>query len=423
MKEYGNLTTAELTSELEATRKEYDEICALKLSLDLTRGKPATEQLDLSDGMFATINNDFVMDGVDVRNYGMLGGLPSTKKLFAELLDCKPEQVFIGGSASLAMMYDLISKAMVFGLPMSVRPWDREEHIRFMCPVPGYDRHFTINRSFGFEMIPIPMTEDGPDMDLVEKYANEKGVKGIWCVPKYSNPDGFVYSEETCKRFASMKTAEPDFLIMWDNAYCVHSLYGEPAYLPSIISLCAESGSADRVFEFASTSKVTYAGSGISAIAGSQDNIAWYKKLAGAQIISYSKLMELAHVRFLKDKATTVKHMAKHAEILRPKFEAVISELNLQLAPRGIAHWHDPKGGYFVSLYVMPHTAKRVAKLCLDAGVKLTAAGATYPGGEDPEDSNLRIAPSYAQLDDVKQAAKVLCIAARLAALEQLAKS
>ena len=358
-------------------------------------------------------------DDIDVRNYGNLTGLPSAKALFADILGCKPEQCFIGGCASLQLMYDLIAKAYTHGLKNSLRPWSQEPKVKWLCPAPGYDRHFGISKSFGMEMINIPMTEDGPDMDLVEDLVKDPAVKGIWCVPKYSNPQGFVYSAETIARFAALKPAAPDFAIMWDNAYCVHEVFGEYLPFPDILSLCAEAGNPDLVYELASTSKIPFPGAGICCMAASEGNQAYLQGLLKFQIISYDKVNQLRHVRFLQDKAHTIELMKQHAKVLAPKFSCVVETLKKEIGPLGLATWEEPKGGYFVSVNTLPGLAKRTLELCAQAGVTMTAAGATYPYGKDPADSNIRIAPSYPALEELEKAMEVFCLCLKLAALEQ----
>lgn len=417
---YKNMTPAELNAEYESVLAKYEALKAEGLNLNLTRGKPESSQLDLANPMIATLNGDWMCDGMDVRNYGCLEGLPSCRKLFAELLGCKAEEVIIGGNASLNLMYDLIAKAYTHGLKNSPRPWSEEPVVKWLCPVPGYDRHFNVTLSFGMELINIPMTNDGPDMDLVEKYAADPAVKGMWCVPKYSNPDGIIYSDETCRRIASMKTGAPDFTLMWDNAYGFHAFDGPLADLPDMLALCREAGNPDRVYEFASFSKVTFAGGSVSCMAASVENLKYVLSLMTFQTIGYNKIDQLMHVRFLKDRAGTLAHMEKHAAIMAPKFKAVIDALNSEIAPTGTAHWFEPKGGYFVSLFAMPGTAKRTHALCKEMGVALTAAGATYPKGIDPDDSNLRIAPSFAPMNELTKALEVLCVALKLSALEKL---
>ena len=328
--------------------------------------------------------------------------------------------MYVGGGSSLTLMYDVISKAFTHGFHRSPRPWSQEARIKFLCPSPGYDRHFKITESFGVELITVPMTPTGPDMDLVEELVKDPAVKGIWCVPKYSNPDGIIYSDETISRFANLKPAAPDFIIMWDNAYCIHEFEGEFVPFADIISLCEAAGNPDMVLEFASTSKITIAGGGISVMAGSVANIQYLSKLWGVQTISYDKVNQLRHVRFLKDKAHTLQIMKAHASIMGPKFRCVLEKLDAQITPAQIAQWNKPKGGYFVSLNAMPGTAKRTLALCKEAGVTMTDAGATFPYGIDPNDSNIRIAPSLPPVMELEQAMDVFCTCLKLAALEKL---
>ncbi|MEN6420093.1 MAG: aminotransferase class I/II-fold pyridoxal phosphate-dependent enzyme [Clostridiaceae bacterium] len=418
---YSELDKQTLAKELEHARADYEVLRGRKLNLNLTRGKPETAQLALSDGLFATVaNGDFASDGIDARNYGELAGLPACRRLFAEILLCKPEEVICGGNASLNLMYDLIAKAYTHGLKNSARPWSKEAEVKFLCPFPGYDRHFNVSLSFGMKLIPVPMDENGPDMDMVEELVKDPAVKGMWCVPKFSNPDGYVYPLSTCKRIAALSPAAPDFALMWDNAYCIHAFEPGDEAFPDIIGLCRDAGHPDLVYEFASTSKVTYAGAGVSCMAASVDNIKYVLSLMTYQTIGPNKVDELMHVRFLKDRETTLLHMQKHAAFMKPKFDLVCDMLDAEIAPLGIASWHRPKGGYFVSLNAMPGTAKRIVALCKEIGVALTGAGATYPGGNDPQDSNLRIAPSYPPISEVKQAMEVFCVSLKIAALEQL---
>jgi DNA-binding transcriptional MocR family regulator len=423
-KPYSQLTPAELKAEKEAVEKIYQEYKSMGLKLDMSRGKPSTQQLDMvSDILTALTRSELCYDGdIDARNYGQLSGVPSAKRFFAELLGCRMEQCFVGGNSSLTLMYDTISKAYTHGLLHSERPWCKEEKLKFLCPVPGYDRHFAITQSFGFEMINIEMTENGPDMDAVEEAVKDPAVKGIWCVPKYSNPDGVTYSLETILRMANLKPAAPDFTIMWDNAYCVHEFDGDYVPFPDILSLCKAAGRGDMVFEFASTSKITFPGTGISVFACSEDNMKYMLKLIGIQTISYDKTNQLRHVRYLRDKEHTIALMKKHAEIMKPKFDAVHEALEREIAPLGIAEWKHPKGGYFISLDTADGLAKRTWELCKEAGVVLTNAGATFPYGKDPRDRNIRIAPSYPSIKELKKALDVFCVALRLAALEQLTK-
>ncbi len=412
---------SELERFYEEAQRAYEACKAKGLKLDMSRGKPARAQLDLSNPLLSLpADADCTADGIDARNYGGLEGLPSCRKLFAELLGVDACQVFVGGSASLSLMYDLVAKAYTHGLLHSPKPWGRLERVKFLCPVPGYDRHFTICETFGMEMINIPMDENGPDMDLVESLIKDPEVKGIWCVPKYSNPSGIIYSDTVLKRLAALKPAAPDFTILWDNAYCIHEFESGYVPFPDILSLCAAAGSPDMVFEFASTSKVTFPGAGVACFACSEANLTYMKKLLSAQVISYDKLNQLRHVLFLKDKAGALAHMQKHAAILKPKFDIVLGALAREIAPLGIARFHRPKGGYFVSLDVMDGCAKRVHALMKEAGVVMTGAGATFPYGVDPDDCNLRIAPSFPPEAELAEAAEVLCACIKLAAAERL---
>ena len=422
MTAYPKMTAEERKAEYAKVTKEYEDLKARGLKLNMARGKPGKAQLDLVSDIFSLMQKpeDYVSDGIDVRNYGELSGLPAAKRLFAEILGCKPEQVFVGGNASLQLMYDTISKAYTHGLLHSERPWCKEPVVKFLCPAPGYDRHFKVTESFGFELVTIPMTDEGPDMDAVEKAIQDPAVKGMWNVPKYSNPDGIIYSDETIRRIASMKPAASDFLLMWDNAYCIHEFEGDYVEFPDILSECAKYGNADMVFEFASTSKVTLPGAGISCFACSEANMAYMEKLLTVQVISFDKVNQQRHVLYLKDKAHTLELMKKHAAIMGPKFRCVVDALDREIAPLEIASWRRPKGGYFVSLYAMPGTAKRTLALCKEAGVTMTGAGATYPYGKDPQDSNIRIAPSLPPVEELEQAIAVLCVCLKLAALEKL---
>ena len=422
MTAYAKMTPQERREEYAALAKKFEDLKALGLKLNMARGKPGKAQLDMVSDIFTLMQKpeDYVSDGIDVRNYGETAGLPAAKRLFAEILDCKPEQVFAGGNSSLQLMYDTISKAYTHGLLHSQRPWCREEKVKWLCPAPGYDRHFKVTESFGFELITIPMTEEGPDMDAVEEAVKDSAVKGIWCVPKYSNPEGVIYSEKTIRRMAALKPAAPDFTIMWDNAYCIHELEGDYVPFPDIISLCAEAGNPDMVFEFASTSKVTLPGSGISCFATSEANLAYMTKLLSIQVISFDKVNQQRHVLYLKDKAHTLELMKCHAAVLAPKFRAVLDTLDREVAPTETASWRHPKGGYFISLNAMPGTAKRTLALCKEAGVTMTGAGATFPYGKDPQDSNIRIAPSLPPVEELQQAAEVFCTCLKMAALEKL---
>ncbi len=420
---YQNLTAAEWKTEYGKVLTEFEGWKARGLTLNMARGKPGKAQLDLvSDIMTVLTDPDNCMDeGVNARNYGELSGIPSAKKLFAEILGCKPTQVFAAGNSSLQLMYDTVSKAYTHGLLHSESPWCRQEGLKWLCPAPGYDRHFKVTESFGFELVTVPMTENGPDMDVVEQLIRDPKVKGMWNVPKYSNPDGIIYSDETIERIAAMKPAAPDFLLMWDNAYCIHEFDGEFVPFPDILSLCEKHGNADMVFEYASTSKITLPGSGVACFACSEANMAYLTKLLGVQIISFDKMNQLRHVKYLRDKAHTLALMKKHAAILKPKFDMVTDTLAREIAPLGIAAWHTPKGGYFVSVNTAPGLAKRTLALCKEAGVVMTDAGATFPYGRDPQDSNIRIAPSLPPVEELEQAMAVFCCCLKLAALEQTA--
>ena len=422
MTPYSCMSKKELEQEYQRVLADFERCKAQGLNLNMARGKPAKAQLDLVSGILSEVQSaeDCLDDGIDTRNYGELAGLPSARAYWADVLDCRPEQIFVGGVASLNLMFDLVSRAFSHGLLDSPRPWCQEEKVKFLCPAPGYDRHFRIGEFFGAELIPVPMTPEGPDMDVVEEYVKDPQVKLIWTVPKYSNPDGIIFSEETIRRFANLKPAAPDFALVWDNAYCVHEFKGEYVPFPDILSLCDQAGRPNMVYEFASTSKITFAGGGISCMAASVDNIRYFTKLYGVQMISNDKINQLRHVRFLKDKAHTLEIMKGHAAIMAPKFQVVSDYLNREIAPLGFAHWNDPKGGYFVSLFAMPGTAKRVWALCKEAGVTMTEAGATYPYQNDPEDANLRIAPSLPPVAELEQAMEVLCTCLKLAALEKL---
>ena len=422
MTAYPKMTAEERKAEYAKVTQEYEDLKARGLKLNMARGKPGKAQLDLVSDIFSLMQKpeDYVSDGIDVRNYGELSGLPAAKRLFAEILGCKPEQVFVGGNASLQLMYDTISKAYTHGLLHSERPWCREPVVKFLCLSPGYDRHFKVTESFGFELVTIPMTDEGPDMDAVEEAIKDPAVKGMWNVPKYSNPDGIIYSAETIRRIASMKPAAPDFLLMWDNAYCIHEFEGDYVEFPDILAECAKYGNADMVFEFASTSKVTLPGAGISCFACSEANMAYMEKLLTVQVISFDKVNQQRHVLYLKDKAHTLELMKKHAAIMGPKFRCVVEALDREIAPLEIASWRRPKGGYFVSLNAMPGTAKRTLALCKEAGVTMTGAGATFPYGKDPQDSNIRIAPSLPPVEELEQAIAVLCVCLKMAALEKL---
>ena len=422
MTAYSCMNRSELELEYTKVLAKYEACQAKKLNLNMARGKPAKKQLDLvSDILTVMQTPEDCFDGsIDSRNYGELAGLPSARAYWADILDCKPSNIFVGGAASLNMMCDIVSRAYTHGLLDSTKPWCREEKVKFLCPAPGYDRHFQIGEFYGAELIYIPMLSTGPDMDMIEEYVKDPQVKMVWVVPKYSNPDGIIFSDETIRRFANLKPAAPDFAIIWDNAYCMHEFEGEYVPFPDIISMCAEAGRPNMVFEFASTSKITFAGGGTSCMAASEANIDYFTGVFGVQMISYDKVNQLRHVKYLKDKAHTLEIMKRHASIMGPKFRCVSRWLNQEIAPLGFAHWVDPKGGYFVSLYTLPGTAKRVWQLCKEAGVTLTNAGAAFPNSYNPKDDHLRIAPSLPPVEELEEAMDVLTTALKLAALEKL---
>ena len=422
MATYSCKTREELRMEQKMLLARYEALKQENLKLDMSRGKPSKLQLDLVSDILNVLTDpaDCIVNGVDSRNYGDLAGIPCAREYWADVLGCKPSQTFVGGNASLTLMYDLIARAFAFGLKDSPKPWCKEEKVKFLCPAPGYDRHFRITESFGFELIYVPMTPDGPDMDLVEELVKDPTVKGIWCVPKYSNPQGYNYSEATIDRFANLKPAAPDFAIMWDNAYCVHEFVGEFVPFRDIISLCAEAGRPNMVYEFASTSKITLPGAGISVMASSEENIQYHLKHIGVQTISYDKLNQLRHVKFLKNREHTLEIMKRHAVIMAPKFEMVLKMLRRELTNKGVAHWHLPTGGYFVCVAAMPGTAKRTLELCSQAGVTMTPAGATHPYGVDPDDSMIRVAPSLPPIEELEKAMQVFCVSLKLAALEKM---
>lgn len=421
MVEYCKMTRQQLEAEKALLERDYARYKAKGLSLNMARGKPGPHQMDLAMGLMSLANYT-AHDGSDARNYGNLEGLYEARALFADVMGTKPEEIFVGGNSSLQLMYNLMTIGYMFGFQDSPCPWSQVEKRKFLCPVPGYDRHFAITQELGFEMINIPMSEDGPDMDLIEKLvAEDDTIKGIWCVPQYSNPDGYVYSDETVRRFAAMKTAAPDFKIFWDEAYIVHHLTDELIETPVLLEEAKKYGNEDRVFMFTSTSKITFPGAGVSALACSENALKYICKRFSVMIISYDKMNQLRHVRFLKNKAGVLAHMSKHRRRLVPCFDAVKSTFAMELTPCGdIAHWTNPKGGYFISLYVMPGCAKRVAQLCKDCGLMLTGAGAAYPYGIDPQDSHLRIAPTYPSLDEVETASYLLTVCVRLAVVEKL---
>ena len=423
MADYFAMEAQQLLEEQQLLRTEYQKYRNLGLALDMSRGKPCTEQLDLSKEMLQ-MDNYTGETGFDARNYGLLEGMPEARRFFADLLDVEKNEVIVGGNSSLQLMYYLIDLGWRQGFVDSPRPWRHYNAMKFLCPVPGYDRHFRVTEYFGFQMINIPMTENGPDMDMVEELVRKDDtIKGMWCVPVYSNPDGYCYSDETVERLAKMQTAAPDFKLIWDNAYIVHHLTDEACTCPNILTECKKAGCPERPLIFCSTSKITYPGAGVAALAGSERNIQYIIKNMEPMIISFDKMNQLRHVQFLKNKQGVLEHMKKHRAILEPKFELVKSTFSQQLSPCGdIARWTNPKGGYFISLYVRDGCAKRVAQLCKDAGLTLTGAGAAYPYGLEPKDEHLRIAPTYPKLAELQTASQLLTICVRLATVELLLK-
>lgn len=415
-KPYADMTAAELQAEKAELEKRYNDFKAKNLKLDMSRGKPGSDQLDLSNELNAV--SDYTENGVDLRNYGMMDGTPACKKLFADLMQVKPENVIVGPNASLTLMFDYIAQCFTHGAGDT--PWCRLNSVKFLCPVPGYDRHFTILEHFGIEMINIEMKADGPDMDTVEEAVKDPSVKGMFCVPKYSNPQGITYSDAVVRRIAALRPAAKDFRVIWDNAYMVHDIVEDGDKLLNIFDLLPEYGNEDMVIEVCSTSKITFPGAGVSALAASDNNIKAIKKRLNAQTISYDKMNQHRHVEFFKDVNGILAHMKKHAAILKPKFDMVLKHLNQELAGLGIASWTEPRGGYFISLDVLDGCAKRVGELCKEAGVVLTTVGATFPYGKDPNNRNIRIAPTYPPLDELDTAAELLCVCVRLAAAEKI---
>lgn len=422
--QYNDMSKEELLALKESLNKEYAEAKAKGLALDMSRGKPSAKQLDVSLGLLDTINSSSdlkALDGTDCRNYGVLDGIPEAKKLMADMMGTTPDHVIVYGNASLNIMYDQISRAYTHGI-LGNTPWCKLDKVKFLCPVPGYDRHFAITEHFGIEMINIPMSENGPDMDMIEKYVNnDESVKGIWCVPKYSNPQGYTYSDETVKRFAALKPAAKDFRIFWDNAYVIHHLYEDKQdEILDIISECEKAGNPDMVFEFASTSKVSFPGSGMAALASSEANVADIKKQLTIQTIGHDKINQLRHVRYFKNLEGVKAHMMKHAAQIRPKFEATLKVLKEELTGLGIGTWSEPRGGYFISFDAMEGCAKAIVAKCKDAGVVLTNAGATFPYGKDPKDSNIRIAPSFPTPEEMELASDIFVLCVKIVSIEKI---
>lgn len=424
MTAYQQMTPAQLAQEVKVLREKFDEYKNMGLKLDLSRGKPDGSQLDLALPMMGVLKEtqDFMTEtGFDSRNYGLLEGIPEARRLMAEILELEPDEVIVGGNSSLNLMHDCVGIGFVHGYPGGKGGWYKEGNIKFLCPCPGYDRHFAVTQHFGFELVSVDMKEDGPDMDAVEELVKDPAVKGMWCVPKYQNPLGITFSDDVVRRLANLSPAAPDFRIFWDNAYAVHDL--EPGKGDKLLNLMAElkkAGKPDMALFFTSTSKISFAGAGIAAVGGSAANIAWLKKHFGLQVISGDKVNQLRHARYFKNKAGVMAHMEKQAALLRPKFEAVLDTLERELAPAGVASWNKPRGGYFIPLDVMDGCAKRTVALCKEAGMVLTGAGATFPYGVDPRDRNIRIAPTYAKVDEIKTAASLLCLCAKLACAEKL---
>lgn len=422
MAKYKELSEKEALQEYSVVRAAYELLCSKGLELDMSRGKPGPDQLTISTDVLDLVNRESGFrnrDGIDCRNYGGLDGLVELKELFSQILEVPENQIIVGGNSSLNMMFDVISQAMTHGMG-GEKPWMLQGDVKFLCPVPGYDRHFSICEHFGIKMINVPLKSDGPDMDLVEELIKDEKVKGIWCVPKYSNPDGIVYSDEVVRRLAAMRPAAKDFRIMWDNAYAVHPIFGECDKLLNIYDECVRNGDPDKVILFASTSKITFPGAGVAALGCSISNVTAIKKRMSFQTVGPDKLNQLRHARMFPDIEAVHEHMQLHAAAMRPKFQTVLDGLEQQLGGLGIASWTHPNGGYFISMFVEHGCAKRVVYLCKQAGLNLTPAGATYPYGIDPDDSNIRIAPSFPLPAELKTATELLCTVTKLVSLEKI---
>lgn len=420
MAEFDNMDSKALQEYREGLFKRYEDFKSRKLKCDMSRGKPCREQLDLSMGML-DITDYKSWDGTDCRNYGGLDGIPEAKQLFAQLLEADPDEVIIGGNSALNMIYDTITRAMYFGVSGSEVPWGKLPKVKFLCPSPGYDRHFAICELLGIEMIIVDMKSDGPDIDTIEKLAGEDGaVKGILCVPKYSNPDGITYSDDIVDRLTRMKTKAEDFRIFWDNAYAVHHLYGKGDRLKNILEACKDAGNEDRVFVYTSTSKISFPGAGVAMMATSKANISMIKKQLSIQMIGPDKMNQLRHVRFFKNIENIEEHMRKHAEIIEPKFSAVLDILSAELGGKEISWWSKPNGGYFISINTLDGCAKEVVTMTAEAGVIMTPGGATFPYGKDPRDRNIRIAPTLPSVDELKKAIEVFCICIQIASIDKL---
>jgi len=417
-----NLTKEELAQREVSLRRQYNHFKAQGLQLDMSRGKPGVQQLDLTLDMLTCVSAEegyLAASGMDVRNYGLLDGLPEIKALFADILGVTADQVIVGGNSSLNMMFDYIATCYSKGV-CGHTPWCQQGEVKFLCPVPGYDRHFAVTEFFGVKMIPVKMTPYGPDMDAIEELIKDPAVKGMWCVPMYSNPDGITYSDATVRRLAAMKPAAPDFRIIWDNAYCLHHLEDEGDTLLNIYPELVKNGNEDMVVMFTSTSKISFPGSGVAALAASPANVADVKKRMTVQTIGHDKLNMLRHIRFFKNLDGIKRHMKLHAAVLHPRFRVVLDTLETQLGTKDVAYWHQPRGGYFVSVNLMDGCAKRTVQLLKEAGVVMTPAGATYPYGDDPHDSNIRIAPSFPAVEDLAVAMELFCLCAELACVEKL---